>query len=54
MQVVHRATEPGESFGNNALEAKDLGRALRIVTVTDCHFAVISKANYKESGEKCR
>jgi hypothetical protein len=54
MQVVHRATESGESFGANALESKDAGRGLRVVTVTDCHFAVISKVNYKESVEKCR
>jgi hypothetical protein len=54
MQVVHRANKAGQSFGENALLLKDTGRACRVVTVTDCIFAVISKSNYNESVLKCQ
>ena len=53
MQIVHKAGS-GEAFGSNALEAKDQGRALRVVTASDCSFAIISKEDYKSSVEKCR
>jgi CRP-like cAMP-binding protein len=45
MQLIH-TYKPGGYFGELALE-DSRPRAARIVAATDCHFAVMSRDDYK-------
>lgn len=50
LQRVHTVA-PGGSFGEIALQS-DARRAARVVTVTDCHLAIVRKEDYNKCLKK--